>query len=48
MSDYRIWIDGKAVNGASEISVTNPATEEVFATVARSSAEQLEQAIYQV
>jgi len=45
MSDYKIWIDGKAVNGASEISVTNPATEEVFATVARSSAEQLEQAI---
>jgi acyl-CoA reductase-like NAD-dependent aldehyde dehydrogenase len=45
MSDYKIWIDGKAVDGASEISVINPATEEVFATVARSSPEQLEQAI---
>ncbi|MGI9237656.1 MAG: aldehyde dehydrogenase family protein [Woeseiaceae bacterium] len=45
MSDYNIWIDGKAVAGASEIGVINPATEEVFATVARSSAEQLERAI---
>jgi acyl-CoA reductase-like NAD-dependent aldehyde dehydrogenase len=45
MSDYRIWIGGKAVEGASELSVINPATEEVFATVARSSPEQLEQAI---
>jgi acyl-CoA reductase-like NAD-dependent aldehyde dehydrogenase len=45
MSDYKIWIDGKPVDGASEISVINPATEEVVATVARSSAEQLEQAI---
>ena len=45
MSDYKIWIDGKAVDGTSEISVINPATEEVFATVARSSPEQLEQAI---
>jgi acyl-CoA reductase-like NAD-dependent aldehyde dehydrogenase len=45
MSDYKIWIDGKAVDGASEISVINPATEEVFATVARSGPEQLEQAI---
>jgi acyl-CoA reductase-like NAD-dependent aldehyde dehydrogenase len=45
MSDYRIWIDGKPVEGASEISVINPATEEVVATVARSSPEQLEQAI---
>jgi len=45
MSDYKIWIDGKAVDGASEMSVVNPATEEVFATVARSGPEQLEQAI---
>jgi len=45
MSDYKIWIDGKPVEGASEISVINPATEEVVATVARSSPEQLEQAI---
>jgi acyl-CoA reductase-like NAD-dependent aldehyde dehydrogenase len=45
MSDYKIWIDGKAVDGASEIGVINPATEEVFATIARSGPEQLEQAI---
>jgi acyl-CoA reductase-like NAD-dependent aldehyde dehydrogenase len=45
MSDYKIWIDGKAVEGASEMSVVNPATEEVFATIARSGPEQLEQAI---
>jgi len=45
MSDYKIWIDGKACDGESEITVINPATEEVFATVAHSSAEQLEQAI---
>jgi len=45
MSDYKIWIDGKAVDGALEMSVVNPATEEVFATVARSGPEQLEQAI---
>jgi acyl-CoA reductase-like NAD-dependent aldehyde dehydrogenase len=45
MSDYKIWIDGKAVEGASEMSVINPATEEVFATIARSGPEQLEQAI---
>lgn len=45
MADYKIWIDGKAVDGDSEISVINPATEEVIATVARSSAQQLEEAI---
>ena len=36
MSDYKIWINGKAVDGTAEISVINPATEEVFATIARS------------
>jgi acyl-CoA reductase-like NAD-dependent aldehyde dehydrogenase len=45
MSDYKIWINGKAVDGTSEMSVINPATEEVFATIARSGPEQLEQAI---
>jgi acyl-CoA reductase-like NAD-dependent aldehyde dehydrogenase len=45
MSDYKIWINGKAVDGTSEMNVINPATEEVFATIARSGPEQLEQAI---
>ena len=36
MTDYKLWISGKATDGAGEISVVNPATEEVFATISRS------------
>ncbi len=45
MSDYKIWIDGNAVESDTEISVINPATEEIFATVARSNPAHLEAAI---
>ena len=36
MTDYKLWINGKAVDGSGEMSVLNPATEEFFATIARS------------
>ncbi len=45
MSDYKLWIDGKAVEGASEMGVINPATEEVFATIARSDKAQADKAV---
>lgn len=45
MSTYKLWIDGGPVEGVSEIAVINPATEEVFATVARSDQSLLARAI---
>lgn len=45
MSDYPMLIGGKLVNGESELKVVNPATEEVFATVARASQKQAADAI---
>lgn len=45
MSTYKLWIDGKPVEGASDISVINPATEEVFTTIAGSDQSLLYRAI---
>ena len=45
MSDYSMLIGGKMVDGAGELKVVNPATEEVFATVACASEAHAEQAI---
>ncbi len=45
MADYKIWIDGKGIDSDSELKITNPATEEIFASIARSGADELEQAI---
>ncbi len=45
MSDFKLWIDGNAVDGASEMDVINPATEEVFATIAKSDKAQVDAAI---
>jgi acyl-CoA reductase-like NAD-dependent aldehyde dehydrogenase len=45
MTDYKLWISGKAKDGAGEISVVNPATEEVFATIARSDKGLADEAI---
>ncbi len=45
MADYKLLIGGKLVDGAMTMDVINPATGEAFATVARASAEQAEQAI---
>jgi acyl-CoA reductase-like NAD-dependent aldehyde dehydrogenase len=33
MTDYKLWINGKAVDGAGVMNVINPATEEVFASM---------------
>lgn len=45
MSDYPMLIGGKLVEGDSSLKVVNPATEEVFATVARASQKQAADAI---
>ncbi len=45
MSDYKLWIGGKAVEGVSDMGVINPATEEVFATIARSDEALVDAAI---
>lgn len=45
MSDYKLLIGGKLVDGDQTLDVINPATEEVFATVARASERQADQAI---
>ncbi|RME67284.1 MAG: aldehyde dehydrogenase family protein [Alphaproteobacteria bacterium] len=45
MSDYPLIIGGAAVAGDASLPVINPATEEAFATVARASPRQAEQAI---
>ncbi|WP_337187297.1 aldehyde dehydrogenase family protein [Phenylobacterium sp.] len=45
MSDYRLLIGGELVAGDATLDVVNPATEEVFATCARASKAQLDQAV---
>ena len=45
MSDYRMLIGGRLVDGDHKLDVINPATEEVFATVARASERQADEAI---
>jgi acyl-CoA reductase-like NAD-dependent aldehyde dehydrogenase len=45
MSDYKLLIDGALVDGASEMDVINPASEEVLAKCPRASRGQLDQAV---
>ncbi|HJS13021.1 aldehyde dehydrogenase family protein [Sphingopyxis sp.] len=45
MSDYKMLIGGRLVDGDHRMDVINPATEEVFATVARASKQQADEAI---
>lgn len=45
MSDYKMLIGGQLVEGDQQMDVINPATEEVFATVARASTRQADEAI---
>jgi len=45
MSDYKMLIGGRLVEGDHQLDVVNPATEEVFATVARASERQADEAI---
>lgn len=45
MPDYKMLIGGQLVDGDSRMDVINPATEEVFATVARASERQADEAI---
>lgn len=45
MSDYKLLINGKLVEGDATLDVVNPATEAVFATCARASKGQLDQAV---
>ncbi|MEO0033699.1 MAG: hypothetical protein RIS94_3457 [Pseudomonadota bacterium] len=45
MADYKLMIGGKRVDGDMTMDVINPATGEAFATVARASARQADEAI---
>ena len=45
MSEYKMLIGGQLVDGDHALDVVNPATEEIFATVARASEQQADQAI---
>ncbi len=45
MSDYKMLIGGRLVDGDHAMDVINPSTEEVFATVARASERQADDAI---
>ena len=45
MSEYKMLIGGRLVDGDHQLDVINPATEEVFATVARASERQADEAI---
>ncbi|MBL8553048.1 MAG: aldehyde dehydrogenase family protein [Phenylobacterium sp.] len=45
MSDYKLLINGALVKGDATLDVVNPATEEVFASCARASKGQLDQAV---
>ncbi|MEI4506401.1 aldehyde dehydrogenase family protein [Sphingopyxis sp. CCNWLW253] len=45
MSDYKMLIGGRLVDGDHAMDVINPATEEIFATVARASERQADEAI---
>lgn len=45
MTDYKLLIDGKLVDGAASMEVVNPATEAVLAVCPRGSAQQMEEAV---
>jgi len=45
MSDYKLLIGGNLVEGDETLDVINPATEEVFVTVARASTAQANEAV---
>ena len=45
MGPFKLLIDGQLVDGASTMSVINPATEQELAVCARASAAQLDQAV---
>lgn len=45
MSDYKLWIGGKPVEGVGVMGVINPATEEAFATIARSDEALVDRAV---
>lgn len=45
MADYKLLIGGELIDGDLQMEVVNPATGEAFATVARASAAQADQAI---
>jgi acyl-CoA reductase-like NAD-dependent aldehyde dehydrogenase len=45
MSDYKLLIGGKLVDGDAQMSVVNPATEEPVASCSRASKAQLDQAV---
>jgi len=45
MSEYKLLINGQLVEGDHTLDVVNPATEEVFTTVARASADQANEAV---
>ena len=45
MSNYKLLINGALVDGDATLDVVNPANEEVFATCARASKGQLDQAV---
>jgi acyl-CoA reductase-like NAD-dependent aldehyde dehydrogenase len=45
MSDFRLLIDGRLVDGDSTLDVINPATGEIFACCARASKAQLDEAV---
>ncbi|MGH8231534.1 MAG: aldehyde dehydrogenase family protein, partial [Steroidobacteraceae bacterium] len=44
-SEFSLWINGKAVAGASTFPVINPATEEVLVECPRADLAQLNQAV---
>ncbi|MFT3967111.1 MAG: aldehyde dehydrogenase family protein [Sphingobium sp.] len=45
MSEYKLLIDGRLVDGAAVMDVINPATEEVLASCPRGSEAQLDEAV---
>src|SRR5438045_7529171 len=45
MSDFKLLINGRLVDGDAQMDVINPATEEPVATCARASKAQLDQAV---
>ncbi|MCL2894380.1 aldehyde dehydrogenase family protein [Brenneria tiliae] len=45
MTEYKMIIDGKRVDGAATLEVINPANEQIIASVARADAAQVDQAV---
>ena len=45
MNDWHNFIGGKWVSGNSSINIENPATGEIFATIAKASLDDLEAAV---